>query len=119
LRQCPVADIFASHFTGTDGHNYQVKIGLGATGCPAGAVGVLVSGDVGLSGSGGLSMAWGSFILVGQGAGGAYATPSSEVQVNLKLTDPTGYSLAIFFTAAKIDKVTLTGNGATVDLARQ
>jgi hypothetical protein len=113
---CGTVDMFSSGFTSTDGQDYWVLVKLGKGGCPKpGELGVQAT--VGTSGQ---PIDMGTLLVVGSVGGGkvgsAYTVPKAQVQATLEATSP--YSLVVVFTAQKIEKVTLEGNGTPAALTR-
>jgi len=113
VQACAAVDVFYSSYTGADGQSYWVTVKLGESDSPA-------KGDVGMQATFGDSMQpadAGPILVVGSGAGVAYAIPQGEVQTTF--ADPSGSSLVVVFTAQQINEVTIMGDGGPEELQRQ
>jgi hypothetical protein len=112
---CGAVDVFTSGFMGAGSVSYWVTVKLGELNCPA-------AGDIGLQVAGADNSQGedvGKLLLVGEGVGTAYLAPQGDVQATFTPPKLPGYRLVVAFTSQTIEKVTLEGNGATVDLHRQ
>jgi len=114
IQAVSTVDIFSSGFTSTDGTDYWVTVKLGEPDAPK-------PGDTSIQSTiGGSSQIrdMGKLLVVGENAGTIYATPQGMAQATMS-DSASGWNLVVDFTAQKVVKVTLTGDGAPVELQRQ